>query len=167
MKRLIFAWSISLVVAVSASVASAAGIQGTVRGPDGKPAQGLDVRLEPKTGKAQATKTDKGGHYSFANLTSGSYKVTVMSAGLIKAFMDGVAPASPKRLDFDLKLAAAGKPAKKARHLVWVPAETGTNIGGRWVEEDDANIPSADRVGKMSGEGLRRIQDRSANPPGN
>jgi hypothetical protein len=46
----------------------------------------------------------------------------------------------PTQLNFDLKpvpAAQASAAAKKGKHMVWMPATTGSHIGGRWVEVDD------------------------------
>ncbi len=49
---------------------------------------------------------------------------------------------------------------------VWVPAETGSNIGGRWVEEGSASARNTTRLGK---EGVQNMQDRGSQGgiPGN
>jgi hypothetical protein len=45
----------------------------------------------------------------------------------------------PTQLNFDLKPASqAGNIAKSGKNMVWVPARTGSHIGGNWVEVDDA-----------------------------
>jgi len=61
----------------------------------------------------------------------------------------------------------AGQP-KKAKHLVWVPNETGTHLGGHWVEVDDSGA-GAERVEKKSGAALQNMQRNSSgttNQPG-
>ncbi len=128
-----------------ANLASAASIQGTVRGPNGKAWSGAAVKLEAKSTKSapQMTKTDASGKYVFNGIANGVYSVTVMDGKQVKAFMENVKAASPKNLDFDVKAAQAGT-AKKAKHMVWVPADTGSHIGGRWVEVDDGTTQSND-----------------------
>lgn len=138
--------------------AAGASIEGTVRGPDGKPWQGVDVKLESKSSTApQMAKTNGSGKYVFNNLgNTDIYSVTVMQGKQTKAFMQNVKAGSPKRLDFDVKQAAAGQAAKKAKHMVWVPADTGSHIGGRWVEAtDDGANASGQNIERKSGESIK------------
>lgn len=43
------------------------------------------------------------------------------------------------------------------KRYVWVEAETGSHLGGRWVEE---GTPEALRVTRMNTEGVKNLQDR-------
>jgi uncharacterized surface anchored protein len=118
----------------------AAAIQGDVRGPDGKAVAGADVRIDRKDKKAapMAVKTDHQGQYSFTKLDVGTYKLQASSNGMaatasndIKTRSDGTV-----RVDFSLKTAKAAA-TKKKMHKVWVHADTGSNIGGKWVDVPD------------------------------
>ncbi len=133
-------------------------VEGTVRGADGKSLQGADVRLEAQSTKAAPvlTKTDGSGKYRFTNVSRGVYRVTVLSGKVVRGFIDGIQVNGTKRIDFDIKPTGA----KKAKHLVYVPAQTGSHIGGGWVEFDDDNATATgdQRVKKMSGDQLRRLQ---------
>jgi len=154
------ALAITSLLTLSASAFAVGAIEGVVRGADGKALQSTDVKLQ-LVGKSagQVVKTDTAGRYRFNSVADGIYRVTVMSGNRILGFIEGVKPAAPtaKRVEFDIKPAAAGQPAKKAKHMVWVPAQTGSNMGGRWVEDgDDAN---ADHVEKKSGNAIRKYQD--------
>jgi hypothetical protein len=67
----------------------------------------------------------------------------------------------PTQLNFDLKPVAASQAsasAKKGKHMVWMPATTGSHTGGRWVEVDDNGSaePGALNVQKASAEQLQR-----------
>ena len=70
--------------------------------------------------------------------------------------------------------AAANKPAKKHTHMVYVPAETGSHLSGRWVEVDDnsdnsAALAGANDVKKTGNATLRAVQSNSGavlNPAG-
>lgn len=44
------------------------------------------------------------------------------------------------------------------KRYVWVAGETGSNLGGRWVEEGSV---SANNVNRTSGDALRRAQDHA------
>ena len=67
-----------------AAVASAqtSNIQGDVKGLDGKPVQGAQVKLD-RTDIKQSfnVKTDKNGHFLYANLPTGTYTITVLVNG--------------------------------------------------------------------------------------
>jgi hypothetical protein len=155
----------------AAAIAETTAVEGVVRGPDGKPMKGADVRLESKnkTVATQTVKTDMSGRYRFSNLDLGKYRVTVLSGSLVQGFIDNVNMSTGKaaKVDFDIKGGVAGQP-KKAKHLVWVPSETGSNLGGRWVEVDDSGA-GAERVEKKSGGALQNMQRNSSgttNQPG-
>ncbi len=57
--------------------------------------------------------------------------------------------------------------------MVYVPAETGSNLSGRWVEVDDnagtaAAAAGTDRVERLSGAALRQLQQaHGSNSGGN
>jgi hypothetical protein len=75
------------------------------------------------------------------------------------------------QLNFDLKpvpAAQASAGQKKGKHMVWVPASTGTHIGGRWVEvPDGATEPGALNVQKANAEQLQRaVQSMGQKPTG-
>jgi hypothetical protein len=64
------------------------------------------------------------------------------------------------QLNFELRPVAAAQasaPAKNGKHMVWMPATTGTHTGGRWVEvPDGATEPGALNVKRASAEQLQR-----------
>src|SRR5437762_7073460 len=112
-------------------------IEGVVRGPDGKALKDAEVRVEQKGNKrVVTTKTDAGGHYSYARLSPGVYKVSVVLGGAEKSSYNVKTTTTNSRIDFDLKPAAA----KKVKHYVWADPPTGSHIGGGWVEVNDAGI---------------------------
>jgi hypothetical protein len=139
-------------------------IEGTVRGPDGKALKDAEVRVEGKDKKVATTKTDARGHYSYARLSPGVYKVSVVLGGAIQSSVNVKTATTNSRIDFDLKPAAA----KKVKHYVWVDARTGTHMGSGWVEVDDGGnaAPGALNSQTSSGELAREMQRRSANPVG-
>lgn len=159
-----------LLLAVGASV-RAATIQGIVKGPDGKPISGAEVRIEgmKSTHALSSVKTDQKGSYVFKNVAVGTYRLTTWvnkiptQIGNVKARADGAV-----RVDFDIKGAAAQAIKKKTKHAVWVETEMGTHIGGgHWVEvNDDGTIPSDNgNVQKVNKDALRDI--RQGTPTGN
>ena len=63
-------------------------------------------------------------------------------------------------LNFDLSPVPTSKATaeqKKGKHMVWVPASTGSHIGGRWVEvPDGATDAGTLNVQRANGEQLQR-----------
>jgi Carboxypeptidase regulatory-like domain len=137
-------------------------IEGTVRGSDGKALKDAEVRVEGKDKKVATTKTDARGHYSYARLSPGVYKVSVVLGGAVQSSLNVKTTTTNSRIDFDLKPAAA----KKVKHYVWVDAKTGTHMGSGWVEVDDAGnaAPGALNTDTSSGELAREMLRRQTNP---
>ena len=54
--------------------------------------------------------------------------------------------------------------AKTGKRYVYIPSETGSHLGGRWVEVDEngqANSVNVNNVERANAEALRRIQSNS------
>jgi hypothetical protein len=116
-------------------------------------------------------KTDVNGRYVSDALPAGSYRVILILNGAVKSSIDGakIKSGQPTQLNFDLKSASASQAsgaAKKTKHKVWVTAGTGTHLGGRWVEEDDTAPSSADKVDKVDGSALKKLQGTSGTRTG-
>jgi Carboxypeptidase regulatory-like domain len=125
-------------------------VQVDVKGLDGKPVNGAEVRIETAKAGALSVKTDQKGRYVFKGLPPGLYKVTVLvnkvptAPANVNALYEG-----PVRVEFNLKAIAAGKKPRQWAFLV----ETGSHIGGRWVEVDEkmaAGIDSAARLDRAT-----------------
>jgi len=137
-------------------------IDGIVRGPDGKALKDAEVRVEGKDKKIVATtKTDARGHYSYAKLSPGVYKVSVVLGGAVNSSVNVKTTTNKSRIDFDLKPTAA----KKVKHYVWVEPTTGSHIGGGWVEVDDAGTttPGGLNTQTASGELARQMSRNDPN----
>jgi len=161
----VLAASFVAVAGVFSGAAFGQSIEGTVRGSDGKALKDAEVRVEQKGNKsAVTTKTDARGHYSYARLSPGVYKVSVVLGGAVQSSVNVKTAPNNSRIDFDLKPAAA----KKVKHYVWVDAKTGTHMGSGWVEVDDAGnaAPGALNTDTSSGELAREMMRRSTNPNG-
>jgi hypothetical protein len=147
-----------------------ASIEGNVLDQKGQPLKGADVRIERSGGSAwnQATKTDGRGFYTVGNLEAGqNYRVTLLVHNQVKASINNVKTRAtpPVSMNFDLskdKLSPSGSSTaatKKKMHKVWVPSETGSNLGGRWVDEEEGgNDVSVNNVKKASGDSIRGLQ---------
>jgi hypothetical protein len=146
--------------------AGPASIQGIVRDAHGKPIKGADVRVESRDGKQlfNTVKTDTQGRY-ISQVQPGIYRVSLVVNGAVKAAIGNTKTKAdqPTQLNFDLKPVAAGQAdteQKKAKHMVWVPASTGSHIGGSWVEVDGSGNAGAGalNVKRGSAEAVRQQQ---------
>jgi hypothetical protein len=164
---------LSLGLSMGSVHAITASIQGDIKGPDGKPLPGAEVRIERKDTKASpvTVAADKNGRYVFKNLPLGTYRVIASKNGIAATAVDNIRTRAEGavRVDFDLKKqtgeAKASAPAKKAKHMVWAPADTGSHLGGKWVEVDDQGKGAAGaNIDKASGEGLRKSMGLTPTP---
>ena len=145
--------------------AGPASIQGIVKDAKGKPIKGADVRVESRDGKQlfNTVKTDAKGRYISQGLQPGVYRVSLVVNGAVKAAIINTKTKSDQatQLNFDLKPVAAAQASaagKKGKHMVWVPSNTGSHIGGSWVEVDDSGTTDAGalNVKRGSAEELRQ-----------
>jgi len=99
----------------AAAFAQTSNIQGDVIGTDGKPLQGANIKLERTDIKQNfSVKTDKKGHFLYANLPTGTYNITVQVSGKDATQITGfrARPGDNPPIPFDLsKLAAAAAAA--------------------------------------------------------
>jgi len=135
---------IGLILLATSAWAATSAIQGVVTDAKGKPIKGADVRIETKNGGKlfKTVKTDANGRYVSDGLAAGVYRVTLVVNGAVKASINNTKTklGQPAQLNFDLKPAPASRASaadKKGKHMVWVPAKTGSHIGGGWVEVPD------------------------------
>jgi hypothetical protein len=155
---------IGLMICAANAWAGPASIQGVVKDAKGQPIKGADVRVESRDGKQlfNTVKTDTKGRYISQGLQPGVYRVSLIVKGATKASITNAKTQSDQitQLNFDLKPMAAGQasaPQKKGKHMVWVPASTGSHMGGRWVEvPDGAKEPGALNVQRANAEQLQR-----------
>jgi tetratricopeptide (TPR) repeat protein len=98
-----------------ASWAQTAAFEGTVKGPDGKPLQGAQVKIERQDVRGNYNvKTDKKGHYFYGGLPLGMYKISVAVDGQERDARNNIRTKVGETVDvsFDLAAAAAGQPAQ-------------------------------------------------------
>ena len=163
---------VGLFICAASAWAGPSSIQGIVKDAKGQPIKGADVRIESKDGKQlfNTVKTDAKGRYISQGLTAGVYRVTLMVNGAMKGSIMNTKTKSDQatQLNFDLKPVAAGQAstaAKSGKHMVWVPAGTGTHMGGHWEEvPEGATAAGALNVKRASAEELQRQQQTMGNP---
>jgi hypothetical protein len=156
---------IGLAVFAATAWAGNAVIQGIVKDPKGQAVKGADVRIEAKDGSKvyKTVKTDASGHYISDALPAGTYQVTLIVNGTVKASINNTKTklGAPTQLNFDLKPASTSQTSgsvKKGKHMVWIPPKTGTHLGGRWVEVDDngSGTAGSQNVDNVSAQQLER-----------
>jgi len=145
--------------------AQASGIEGQVRGVDGRPLQGAQVRIErkDKTGAPVTTQTNAKGSYASSALPAGTYKISVVENGAVKSNVNIKMAASTARVDFNLKPSAGAN----VKHYVLV-SSAGTHLAPHWVEADANGTPVAGGVNMdvASGELEREMYRRQTNSEG-
>ena len=155
---------VGFVICVASAWAGPSSIQGVVTDIKGQPIKGADVRIESKDGKQMlaTAKTDGKGRYISQGLQPAVYRVTLMVNGAVKASITNTKTKADQvtQLNFDLRPLPAGQvkaAERKGKHMVWVPSDTGTHLGGHWVEvPDGATEPGALNVQRANAEALQR-----------
>jgi len=170
---------VTLLVSAVAGWASPVGparIQGTVTDSNKKPVAGAEVHISAKDGSGlqKIVRTDSGGQFGVSNLPVTDYEVVLFVNGQIKATLTNqhVFGNKPTQTDFKLTGQYAANTQKKHTHMVYVPAETGSNLSGRWVEVDDQSGAGAagaesGEVRHLSGAAVRQMQRGGSNSGGN
>lgn len=121
--------------------AASATIEGIVTDEQGQALPQAQVRIEGREGSGlnQLVRTDATGHYSCSGLSDGTFRVTLIVNGTVKACIANVMAqiGTPQKLNFELKKATPAKPSAVGKHYVWVPYGTGSHLAGSWVEVND------------------------------
>ena len=161
---------VSAVAAWASTPVGPARIQGIVTDSGKNPVAGAEVHIEAKDGSGlqKVVRTDVNGQFGVSNLPVTDYEVVLFVNGQIKASLNNqkVFSNKPTQMDFKLtgKFATAANTQKKHTHMVYMAAETGSNLGGRWVEVDDrtgAAPANSGDVHRMSGDAVRQMQSVS------
>jgi len=153
--------------------AGPASIQGIVKDAKGQPIKGADVRIESRDGKQLlgTIKTDAKGRYISQGLQPGVYRVSLVVNGAIKTSITNTKTKSDQatQLNFNLKPVAASQASaagKSGKHMVWVPSNTGSHIGGSWVEVDESGNAGAGGLNLKRGSAEALRQQQLQHPPG-
>jgi hypothetical protein len=163
---------VGLVLSVATALAGSSAIQGVVKDAKGQAIKGADVRIESVDGKPlfKTVQTDEGGRYVSQGLQLRVYRVTLLVNGVVKACITNIKTKQSQatELNLDLKRVAAVQATteqKKGKNMVWMPARTGSHLGGNWVEVDEyGEAASGSNIHTGTGEDLRRQQ--LTQPPG-
>jgi hypothetical protein len=177
-KSLHIAIATLLVSAVAgwASPTGPARIQGLVTDSNKKPVAGAEVHISAKDGSGlqKIVRTDSNGQFGVSNLPVTDYEVVLFMGGQIKASLTNqhVFGNKPTQVDFKLSGKYAANNQKRHTHMVYVPAETGSNLSGRWVEVDDQSGAGAagaqsGEVSHLSGAAVRQMTNHGATGGGN
>jgi hypothetical protein len=174
--QICFATLLVSAVAAWASPTGPARIQGIVKDSNRKPVAGAEVHIQAKDGSGlqKIVRTDANGQFGASNLPVTDYEVVLFVSGQIKASLSNqhVFGNKPTQLDFNLTGKYAANANKKHTHMVYVPAETGSNLSGRWVEVDDQSGAGAAGAGtgkteRISGAAVRQMQSGGTTGGGN
>jgi carboxypeptidase family protein len=157
---------VGLILATLSVWAGTSTLEGIVKDPTGRPIKGGDVRIEAKN-FTKVVKTDARGHYISDGLAVGTYRVTLVVNGSVKASILDAKTQLGKPTQLNFELTAKTVSAKKHTHWVWVAPDTGTHIGGgRWVEVDDNGNPVASTgfsgVERVSGSAIQGMKTNPA-----
>jgi hypothetical protein len=136
---------------VTFSAAAGTSLEGLVKDPTGRPIKGADVRIEAKN-VSKIVKTDANGRYACNGLGAGSYKVTLVQNGQVKASIANARTQAGKATQLNFNLTGQMGPANKKTHWVFVKPDLDTHIGGSgtWVEVDEHGIPVSGNTGAAS-----------------
>ena len=123
-RSIILSLSGVLFVALSASAGTSV-LEGVVKDATGRPIKGADVRIEAKN-FSKILKTDASGHYVTDDLTVGTYKVTLVINGQVKASIRDAKTQVNKSTQVNFDLSGKGKRASADK--VQGPAVYGKDI---------------------------------------
>ncbi len=138
---------------VTFSAAAGTSLEGIVKDPTGRPIKGADVRIEAKN-FSKVLRTDANGRYVCDGLGAGTYKVTVVQNGQVKASTANAKTQAGKATQLNFNLTGQTAQAKKHTHMVYMRPDIDTHIGGggQWVEVDDnGNIVNGAKNGATTG----------------
>jgi hypothetical protein len=140
-------------------------ISGSVKGTDGRPAAGAEVRIQRQDKRAPdiSVRTDASGKFTVRNVAAGDYAIAA-TAGKGPASVKAVrlAAGHTLTLNIDMRTAAAEQSAqsKQPKRMVYVPPPTGSRIGGGYEERDDSRSVNAGLNNPTSA--LERLQRNTA-----
>lgn len=145
-------------------------VQGDVTNVKNQPIAGAELHVRAKDGSGfyRIVHTDAKGHYGVGKLPNTDYEVILFVNGSIKASINNTKTFADKPTQVNFKLTGqfATYKARKHTHMVYVPAETGSHLGGRWVEVDDNSDIGAAAAGANNLTRAGNAAIRAANADG-
>jgi len=139
----------------SFSAAAGTSVEGVVKDRTGRPIQAADVRIEAQN-FSKIVRTDTGGHYICDGLGVGTYGVTLLFNGQVKASILDAKTEAGKATQLNFTLTGKMVSTNKNTHMVYVRPSGDTGIGGRWVELDEnGNIVGTTGLGASNVETIR------------
>lgn len=154
-----------------AAYAGSSTLEGIVKNAQSQPMANAQIRIEGVEGPdlAKTTTTNANGKYSYGPLGTGTYKVTLVVNGTVKASIANVGMTEGEKttLNFELRRSNA-QPSAIGKHFVWVPGPTGTHTSGTWMEVDErqasrkVSAGEAMRMQTSAQTAVQRIQDSSS-----
>lgn len=110
----------------------------------------------------------KGKHFAIV-VGAGSKKVSAAAVPGEKFARGGVALKVDvgSGLNITGQVSAEERVTKSGKKQVWIPPMLGSNLPGRWVDEDSADAAASKSRGKLSSDQVSKMQDNSSSPQGN
>ena len=105
---------IGVLLVVLSVFAGTSVIEGVVKDATGRPIKGADVRIEAKN-FSKTLKTDASGHYVTDGLAVGTYKVTLVINGQVKASIPDAKTQVDKPIQLNFDLSGKRASAEKVR----------------------------------------------------
>lgn len=162
---------LGLFLCVASAWAGNSPLQGVVKDATGHAIKGAEIRVEPRNGGQvlATTKSDANGRYATADLAQGVYRVSLLVNGVVKSSINNTQTRANKPTQLNFQLAAEKTVTKKGKHYVWVPSDTGSHLGGRWVEVDQGGAAAAGATNTQtvdSAQLQRELQNQRPVKPG-
>jgi hypothetical protein len=153
------------ILLVTFSAAAGTSVEGLVKDPNGRPIKGAEVRIEAKN-FSKLVKTDANGRYVCNGLGVGTYKVTLVQNGQVKASIANAKTQAGKAAQLNFNLTGQMAPANKKTHWVYMRPDIDTHIGGggSWVEVDEngnvvkGNTGASSNVQTITGTAVQQSQ---------
>src|ERR1700719_3938336 len=146
--------------------AGEAGLSGIVRDSSG-PIQAAEIRIQGSdANKIGRVHTTADGRYNYPELEAGTYSVSLIVGGVVKASISNVRTkaGATETLNFEILKGSQATPFAPGKHYVWIPYETGTHLS-HWAHAECGGkgmpVGMADRLNNQGNTLTREIQRQS------
>ena len=146
------------ILLVTFNAAAGTSLEGVVKDPSGRPVKAADIRVEAKN-FSKLIRTDANGRYVCNGLGVGTYKVTLVQSGQVKASIANAKTQAGKATQLNFNLTGQMAPANKKTHMVFVKPDIDSHIGGggTWVEVDEHGNPVGGSTGTGASSNVQTI----------